>query len=146
MPEQIAFTVGTRPILPTTELTTVSAFSYVATAISPSIPERTSTFKSLIFFLNSKALFLSITQTTSGLNSLTCFSKSSILVLVLIAQTLIPPISLTTSRVCVPIEPVEPKMEIFSVIFISYLAKIFTKMYIIGSVNNTLSNLSSTPP
>src|SRR5699024_1602944 len=48
-----------------------------------------------------------------GENSRICFSSRSILLPAASAVTSISLFSLTTSRVCVPMEPVEPSMAIF---------------------------------
>ena len=66
---------------------------------------------------NRAAALGSYTEATPILNSRICFSSRSILLPALTPATRIPR-SLQTCRVCVPIEPVEPKIEmIFIVIF-----------------------------
>ena len=70
----IASRVGWRPTIPTTEFKTVSALSYVAHSISPSIPQTTFVFVSLIFALSSFAAVSLIIQTISGLNLRICSS------------------------------------------------------------------------
>lgn len=55
------------------------------------------------------------TVTYLGLNSTICSSNNSILLLADIATiSNLSLCSLTTSKVCLPIEPVEPKIDIFS--------------------------------
>ena len=114
LPALIASIVGTIPIMPTTAVTTISACSIAAAWISPSIPVPYSipvTSESLALSLAS-ALSSAI-ETKSGLNSLTCCSKSSTLFPADRATTLISLFFLTTSRVWVPIEPVDPSTDIF---------------------------------
>lgn len=60
------------------------------------------------------ASFSSLTLTNCGLNSLACFSIRERFLPQESATTCISPCSLITSSVCVPIEPVEPSIDIFS--------------------------------
>ncbi len=117
-PFLIAAIVGFKPIIPETAVTIISLLSNSATEIKPSILETISVFiweGSMFFSFN--ALFSSITQHNSGLNSIICCFKSSILLFPEIALTLIlSECSLTTSNVWVPIEPVEPSILIYFMI------------------------------
>ena len=82
------------------------------------------------------ASFSSLTLTNCGLNSLACFSIRERFLPQESATTCISPCSLTTSSVCVPIEPVEPSIDIFfmiiprsiffSVVLNSYLSFLFS--------------------
>ena len=112
LPALTAESVGKSPATPTIALTTVSAFSYCAAANMPSFPPITFIFVSASDIFSISADFSSSTPTISGINSLACFSSSSMLLFAVNAHTLIPCI-LATSSVCTPIEPVEPNTDIF---------------------------------
>ncbi len=99
--------------MPTTAVTNNSLLGSIATSISPSMPVTTFTGKSDIASFNSSALPFSHTQTIDGINSLICCSNKEILEPAARAVTLISPFALTTSSVCVPMEPVEPRIAIF---------------------------------
>ena len=117
-PALMASNVGTMPMFPTTDVTTVSLVSYTAASIRPSIPLNIFMSHPASLCLSFSASVSSITAAMSGRNSLICFSRKSIFLLAVSALTSIPPISLTTSSVCVPMEPVEPRIVIFSAIFL----------------------------
>ena len=117
-PARIPSIVGRIPIIPTIAVTRISVSFCTATSFSPSIPDTTFTFKSLIFSLSSFAFSSSQTAASTGRNSRICASKSSMLLPAASAMTWISWFSLTTSSVCVPMEPVEPSIAIF---FISIL-------------------------
>jgi len=72
---RIASSVGINPILPTTDVTIISAESTVATSINPLIPETTLVFLPTLEDKIS-AFSLSKIATISGLNSYICFSIS----------------------------------------------------------------------
>ena len=105
--------VGLIPIIPTIAVTTTSTSSNVEISISPSIPETTLTLRSDIIVLSSFALTSSYTQTILGINSLICSSNKTTLLFADKEITFKSLFFLTISRVCVPIEPVEPNIAIF---------------------------------
>ena len=111
MPAFIAAIVGMSPLIPTTPVTTVSAFPAVAASISPSLPPTIFVFVSAAFIFSSFALSSFATHTISGSNSRSCASSISIFEYALSAATGIL-YSRATSSVCVPIEPVEPSTDI----------------------------------
>mmetsp|Transcript_1093 Transcript_1093/g.3085 ORF Transcript_1093/g.3085 Transcript_1093/m.3085 type:complete len:224 (-) Transcript_1093:89-760(-) len=111
-PSLMASIVGSRPAQPTTPVTTVSAPSATATAVWPSGPVTISgagTPNSERRLLSSPSFSAAARPTTDGLNSAICCARSS---------TLEPAEMETTwkwsgysrqmSRVCVPMEPVDP--------------------------------------
>ena len=112
LPASMAAMVGRIPIMPTTAVTTISASSAAAASISPSIPEVIVTGRSETFSFSSLAFSSLHTQATLGLNSRICCSRSSILLPAARETTLISELARTTSRVCVPMEPVEPRTAI----------------------------------
>ena len=115
-PASIAARVGSTPIIPTTAVRTISALSYALTAQRPSIPLATFIFVSASFTLKVSASSSDITETSSGLNSLACFSISSIFLPHERATTFRSPLERTMSKACVPIEPVEPIIEMFFIL------------------------------
>ena len=90
------------PIMPTTAVTTISAFGSVAAAIRPSMPEKTFTSRSFTLSFSSFAFSSLHRQAISGLNSRICFSISSTLEPAARAVTLISLLYLTTSNVWFP--------------------------------------------
>ena len=111
-PALTAANVGMRPAEPTIAETTISACQRVATSMSPFSPARISTGR--FFFFNSPAADSSETATTSGLKVFIWDSSKLMLFFAAIPITLnLPGNCLTTSRVVLPIEPVEPNMQIF---------------------------------
>ena len=109
----IASIVGSSPEIPTTAVTTVSSPSAVAVSIRPSFPCTTFISVSASLIFKSLAFSSSVRHTVFGLNSLACFSIKSIFECADIASIFIPLYSRAISRVCVPIEPVEPNTAIF---------------------------------
>ena len=106
--------VGSMPVIPTTAVTTVSAFCIDDASTRLSFPPNTFIFVSLSFILSSRADATSATQTSSGLNSRACLSSRATFLLPVIAVTLNSSLwSRTMSSVCVPIEPVEPRIDMF---------------------------------
>ncbi len=111
--------VGTRPAMPTAALTTRSTFAPVHMFIAFAAPETMMVPVPLVLSLRSSSLLLSITAAACGANFLICSASSSTLELHTRASTLALPSSATTSRVWVPMEPVEPYTAI---LFISSLS------------------------
>ena len=110
LPAFTAAYVGARPGEPTIAETTMSTPSRTAASTSPSSPE--TTFRSGNSFRSSLADPSSNTAATSGLKAFICSASSLILLPTASALTL----NLSgwfeiTSRVFLPIEPVEPKIE-----------------------------------
>ena len=119
-PASIPAIVGRIPIIPTIAVTKISVSGIVAISISPSIPATTFTGKSEILTRSSLAFSSDQTATVFGENSRICSSSKEILFPAAIPTTSMSLFALTTSNVCVPIEPVEPKIAIFF-IFIPHL-------------------------
>ena len=117
-PALIAATVGLIPSIPTIAVTTISASLCVATATRPSIPDNTSILRSAILSLRALALSSLPQDTRLGLNFLICFSNKSILEPQDIATTSRSFFSSTIESVCVPIEPVVPRIAIFLILFL----------------------------
>ena len=151
-PVFMASTVGTIPSIPTTALTTIRASATVAARTSPSAPKQISYRKSGVRSLSSDTDFSSATQTSFGLNSLICSAKAFILRPAARATTSISLLFLTTSKVWVPMEPVEPKTDIFFIYVHQYRNHCITCMsspptiYTTGATNIMLSKRSSIPP
>ena len=112
-PALIASIVGRIPIIPTIAVTRISVSFMVATSRSPSMPATICVSVSATFTRNSSAFSSDHTATICGWNSRICSSSILILLPAASPSTSISPFSLTTSSVCVPIEPVEPKIAIF---------------------------------
>ena len=110
--------------MPTTAVTTISASQTVATSISPSIPKLTFTSKSFTLSERILASASSHMATILGLNSRICFSSKSIFLCAESATTSTSLFILTISSVCVPMDPVDPKIDIF---FIYLTQKIYCK-------------------
>ena len=127
LPASIAAIVGRTPSIPTMAVTKISDSASVATAIKPSMPYKTSIFKSAIRFFSSDAESASPTDTNFGLNSRICFSNKSIFRPQDIDVTIKSPCSLTISKVCVPMEPVEPRIAIFFINRHLYYIKIVAR-------------------
>ena len=105
--------VGTRPAVPTIEETVMSAFSAAATWIIPSTPERILTGRSLQRFCSSRAACSPAIAARAGLNFRIWDSSSSLLFPAASATMLKRSGNFsTTARVEVPMDPVEPRMEI----------------------------------
>ena len=115
-PALIASIVGRIPIIPTTAVTRISVFFIVATSRSPSMPATIFVSVSATLTRNSSAFSSDHTATICGWNFLICSSNILILLPAASPSTSISPFSLTTSRVCVPMEPVEPKIAIFFIL------------------------------
>ena len=111
LPRSMAASVGRRPIMPDTAVTTVSAESSKAAASSPSIPPATLIFISERRRFNSSAAASSNKTASSGRNLRHCASSSSTFREAASAATGICSFS-ATSSVWRPMEPVEPRMEI----------------------------------
>ena len=120
LPDFIAAMVGSIPLIPTTALSTISASGMEAAVISPFFPKPVSKLLFLSSFFNSRLNFSSATDTNLGLNSSICFFKRVILLPAASATTSISLLYLIISRACVPIEPVEPSMLIFLIIYSLY--------------------------
>ena len=117
-PALIAAIVGSTPIIPTIAVTTMSASGTVAASMRPSSPYTILTPEiSLNLSLISAASFSSPTDIRPGMNSLTCFSRSSMFLPQERATTSISLFALTISRVWVPMEPVDPMIDIFFIMF-----------------------------
>ena len=134
-PASMAAMVGRIPIMPTTAVTTIWASGSQAASIKPSIPLTTFTSRSLIRRLSSLAASSFQRQAIFGWNSRTCFSKSSTLEPAASAVIPMSWLYLAISSVWVPMEPVEPRTEIFFII--TYILLIlrkytfFTKSFIL---------------
>ena len=117
LPASIAASVGSRPTMPTTAVTTISAPLSAAQAVRPSMPESTRISVSASLILSSRAASSSNAHTILGCSARACSSSKFMRLFVVNATT-----SASTdgkiSTVCVPIDPVEPKIAIF---FISVL-------------------------
>ena len=120
-PAVIAAIVGRIPIIPTIAVTKISTSGSVDTSISPSIPDTIFTSRSLTLSASSFARSSLQTATTFGANSRICASSRSILFPAASPDTSISLFSLTTSNVCVPMEPVEPKIAIFFILFTYFI-------------------------
>ncbi len=120
LPFLIASNVGTKPIIPTIAVSKTSISSSEEIATNPSIPLNTSMFISLgIISFSTFALASLYTATYLGLNSFICSNNKFILLFADIATTSnLSLFALTTSNVCVPIEPVEPNIDIFFIYFL----------------------------
>ena len=117
LPALMAAIVGSRPTMPTTAVTTMSAPLSAAQAIRPSMPVKTSIFVSASLIFSAFAAFSSIAQTIFGCRARACSSNKFMRRLVVNATTSAS-IEGRISTVCVPIEPVEPKIAIFFIIFL----------------------------
>ena len=116
LPARIASIVGRIPSIPTIAVTRISVPGMAASSRSPSIPDTTFVSVSWIFCARSSAAFSSQTAASFGENSLICSSSFSMFLPALIPRTSISLFARTTSSVCVPIEPVEPKIAIFFIV------------------------------
>ena len=115
-PDLMAAMVGRIPIIPTTAVTRISYPSMAAISMRPSMPETIFVSVSPTRRARSFAFSSSQTPQTAGLNSRICSSRSLILLPAAMAFTEISPLARTTSRVWVPMEPVEPRIPM---VFIS---------------------------
>ena len=132
--------------MPTTAVTTVSTPGSVAAVERAETPPWTRVFVSARRTFKSLAAASSVMITCRGWNFRACSSASATLLWAVMAATVSPSCS-ATSRVCRPMEPVEPKIDIVFVIPTSLFY--YRKLKIIsntGATNSTLSNRSSTPP
>ena len=146
LPSRMAARVGLRPTMPTTAVTTVSTPGSVAAVERAETPPWTRVFVSARRTFKSLAAASSVMITCRGRNFRACSSASATLLWAVMAATVSPSCS-ATSRVCRPMEPVEPKIDIVFVISTSLFY--YRKLKIIsntGATNSTLSNRSSTPP
>ena len=112
-PAQIAAIVGASPLNPTIAATTMSTLSLVTRSQTDFIPANT--FVSVPSNASARSLYLVSSQMTALLasNSLAWLAISSQLPLqVSISTSKRSLCSLITSRVCLPIEPVEPSIAI----------------------------------
>ncbi len=107
---RMAQSVGRRPIMPDTAVTTVSASGSAAAASRPSMPLRTVIFISASRAFNSCAAASSYKTASSGQNSRHCAASASTSVFAVSAATRTPSVC-ATSSVCRPIDPVEPRTE-----------------------------------
>ena len=114
----IASNVGTRPIIPTIAVRSTSISGSDDIVFNPSIPLNTSMLISLgIIFFSFCADSSLYTATYFGLNSFICSSNNSMLLFADIAITSnLSLCSLTTSSVCFPIDPVDPRIDILFII------------------------------
>ena len=132
IPASMAASVGRSPTMPETAVSSISAESQVATAMSPSMPESTSMSgnSAWIRFLRSKAASGSITPTSAGWYRRICSSRASISLKQEILTTFSSSgNSSTTDSACVPMDPVEPMILIF---FIVSPRIIFVYLFIIA--------------
>ena len=113
----MAARVGFSPAMPTTAVTTVSALARLAASSRPPSPPATRVGVSASRRRRSAAADSSAAATSSGRNCRACASASSTLWLTVRAATRWPQLS-ATSRVCRPMEPVEPKIEMDRFMFI----------------------------
>ena len=120
-PAAMAERVGRRPTMPTTAFKVMSAESQAAAWHSPSIPGRISKSRSRVRSRRSLAAFSLNTAAAWGRNSRIC--SSSCFTLERTASTWMetgksPPQHRprTTSKVCMPMEPVEPSRASFRIV------------------------------
>ena len=121
LPASIAAMVGRIPIIPTMAVTRISDSGCAATSRSPSIPDTIFTSRSAVRILSSFAFSSVHTAASGGRNSLICLSSRSILEPAANAVISRSPLFLATSRVCVPMEPVDPSIAIFFIYFLLFL-------------------------
>ncbi len=112
-PASIAAMVGLIPIMPTMAVTKTSISSITAISRRPSIPPRTSVFVSATLRRSSFAASSSKRTASRGENSLICSSIFFTFLPAARAVTCKSLLFLTISSVCVPMEPVEPKIPVF---------------------------------
>ena len=160
LPASMAARVGRRPTIPTTAVTTVSLSGRDAASSRPSIPQAARMFKSDSRSLRARASSRSQSTTRRGRNCLACRSSRSIFRRAVRASTRTPSRA-QTSRVCRPMEPVEPRSEMDGTIdhilrdllilivckaLILYSLKSWSSTSSVGAAKITLSNRSKTPP
>ena len=110
LPARIAAKVGFKPTIPTMAVMTQSASAITAASIRPSSPHSTFTFRSEILASKSRAAASDDITASLGLNSRHCWAMRSTFVPAVNAHTEMS-IRLIISRLCRPIEPVEPKID-----------------------------------
>ena len=106
----MAAKVGSRPIMPTTAVSTVSASGRVAASNRPVRPEATRVLVSAMRVFKSAAADSSQHTASFGWNLRTWSSSCATLRLAATAATDIPQAAIT-SRDCRPMEPVEPSKD-----------------------------------
>ena len=111
-PASIAAIVGRMPIMPTTAVTRISYPSMTAISKSPSMPETIFVPVSATRTASSFAFSSSQTPQIFGENSRIWLSSASMFLPAAIPTTSISPFARTTSKVWVPMEPVEPRIAI----------------------------------
>ena len=116
-PASMAAIVGLIPIMPTTAVTNTCASGITAISSSPSIPVTTFTGRSATRLRRSAAASSLHIPAINGWNSRICCSICSTLFPAASATTCSSGLFLTTSRVWVPIEPVDPRIAIFFMYF-----------------------------
>ena len=125
----IARRVGTSPAKPIIELSTVSASLSSQRAVAPSFPERTRQEVSARAIFNPFAASSSATAQSGTRKRRICSSKSAVFLCAESARTESPRCAATSSA-CVPIEPVEPKMQRDFVSIEAFLSKMPKKRHI----------------
>ena len=118
-PDFTAFKVGSIPEDPTKPFTIISTSSRLANSNSPSLPVRTVTPTSFNSLLIKSTASASIITTYSGRYFFACSTNSFPFLFALNPKTLYssPKLSITFN-VLVPMDPVEPSIEIFFIIII----------------------------
>ena len=147
LPALMAAKVGFKPTMPTTAVITQSACSNVAASMRPSSPQLTRVGRSRSCSCNSTAASCVAITAKSGQNSRHCCAMRSTLVPAVNAATFTGSLRMI-SRLCRPIEPVEPR--ILTQFTITYTATAMGSSVISASIRgptNTMeSKRSSTPP
>ena len=115
-PVRIAASVGFSPTMPTTAVITQSASAMVAASIRPSSPQLTRMGRSLISRARASAASRVAITASSGWKLRHCCAKSSTLVPAVRAATFTSGRRLIISRLCRPMEPVEPRMLTYFII------------------------------
>ena len=113
----IAFNKGNNAAEPLMAMTTLSIFFSATIASRPALSVKILTFLPKLLALSLRTPAAWPTQTKRGRNSLAWRSKRALLELPLRAMTRnLPGNFLITSRVLIPIEPVEPNIAMFTII------------------------------
>ena len=111
-PARMAANVGFKPTMPTTAVMTQSTCGSVAASIRPSSPHVTLVGRSAIATCSCAAASGLAITASSGINSRHCCAMRSTLEDAVSAATRTPSRFLIMSRLCRPMEPVEPKILI----------------------------------
>ena len=111
------FNVGAIPEAPTKPFNIKSISSRLDISNKPSLPTNTFELELESSFFTNSAAFESIIETTSGLYFLACLTNNSPFLYALKATILNSFLSLSmTLKVLIPIEPVDPSIEILFII------------------------------